>query len=155
MVLPFTFIASLPSRKYSAELRESLVTFVKTIGGQVDSLEDALAERRDEHLCKAVDDSNDGDCKEQDPPEPQNEEKVLVEEVVGKNAENAGPVITPTTNRARAVIASNFCWEKVAHWIGISFLCSTVIVLLYISAIFPETSIKKTIHNLETGKQHD
>jgi len=53
-----------------------------------------LCHSRDSDLGESVDDSNTGDREKDDPPEPEDEEVVLVEHVIGEKAESVGCVCT-------------------------------------------------------------
>ena len=103
-------------------------------------------------MCKAIDESKNREGQENDPPEPQDEEEILVEDIVGENTEQALPVIATTTNRSNTDITCHFGREKIAHWV--TSMPTTIIVVRDSNAILPEIPVKKTVKDQETDEEH-
>lgn len=62
----------------------------------------------------SVDESKDGEDGNGQPPEPQDKEVLLVEQVVGEDAQIVGPVYA-TSSSTNSDIAGNFCREQFTH----------------------------------------
>ena len=101
-------------------------------------------------MCKAIYKSKKGEGQKNDPPEPQYEEEVLVEDVIGENTDSTLPIIATTTNRSSAEITGNLCRKEIAH--GVTSPPTTV-EIIDSHAILPEITVKKTVKDLETGEE--
>ena len=76
--------------------------------------EEVSAETRHGDPGPPVEDPGQGDQHQEDPPEPEHEEVLLVEEVVAEDAEEVGPVHGPG-QRAHVDVAGHLGGEQLAH----------------------------------------
>ena len=74
-----------------------------------------LRNPRDTDHNDPEEESNDRDDNENTPPHPENEEIVLIEQIVGEDAENIDIVHVATPNNSsRTHITGHFCWKHMA-----------------------------------------
>ena len=106
--------------------------------------EDLLADGTGKYLSESIDKSSGGYSHETNPPKPEDEEVVLVEEIVGEYAESIFYV--RFTIRATVFdIAGDFRGEQVTLLVDLALL-----MVEDFCSIFPEFVIEESVHNEET-----
>ena len=99
-----------------------------------------LAEPGDTDLHDSVDETNGGDDDKEGPPDPEDEEVVLIEQIVGENT-NYIVHISTTRNGSSANITGNLCRKYMTHWID--FTVRFILTEFYVvTSITPELSPK-------------
>ena len=106
--------------------------------------EDLLADGTGKYLSESIDKSSGGYSHETNPPKPEDEEVVLVEEIVGEYAESIF-YVSVTIRAAVFDIAGDFRGEQVTLLVDLALL-----MVEDFCSIFPEFVIEESVHNEET-----
>ena len=102
--------------------------------------------------CHPVSDSEPGDDEEEHPPEPQDEEIFLVEEIVLEDAQIVG-LVHPASGGPHSDVAADFSGEELAHWVVKVFSSPPIVpvhteILQDPGSVVPELVVEDPVSHL-------
>ena len=114
---------------------------LKLVRVQLPDVANLLSKSRERELNKPVDEPDAGEADEEDVPGPEDEEVVLVEGVVGQEADDV-VLVGAAGGRAGLHRAGHLSWEEMAHWVGhwvgqlnCSIVWNKALIVLHIAAV--------------------
>ena len=114
---------------------------------QVPDVANLLSKSREQELNKPVDEPDAGEADKEDVPGPEDEEVVLVEGVVGQEADDVLLDGAPG-DRAGLHRAGHLGWEEMAHWVGHwvgqlnrSVVWNKALIVLHIAAVVHKLAV--------------
>merc|ERR1719158_1491749 len=121
------------------------------------SVEPHFSISREQKLNKPVDEPDAGEANEKDVPGPEDEEVVLVEGVVGKEADDVLLVGAPG-DRAGLHRAGHLGWEEIGHWVGQlhrSVVWNKAVIVLHIAAVVHKLAVQHQVQQAHADNDDD